>query len=228
MTDEVKPRIVIADSGPYLVTGKPVLTRRAQAESIHGEPLEWDLVGAEDADYHERERFALCRCGQSSKKPYCDGTHAKFEFDGALTADRGPGAERRKTIAGEGMTMTDDPTLCSDAGFCGTRHAKVWGMMAATGDPEIRERAKRMVANCPSGRLVFSLEEGGEPVEPEYLPSIATIENGPLWVRGGIEVEAPDGHVYELQNRMTLCRCGQSKNKPFCDGGHKNAGFQAT
>jgi CDGSH-type Zn-finger protein len=44
--------------------------------------------------------------------------------------------------------------------------------------------------------------------------------SGPAWLRGGIQVVASDGFEYEVRNRMTLCRCGQSKNKPLCDGTH--------
>ncbi len=227
MTDDARPRIVIREAGPYSVSGGPKMTRRAQAESVHGEPLDWDLVGDENADYERKDKFALCRCGQSANKPYCDGTHAKIDFDGRLTADRAPSSERVKTVVGDGVVMTEGAMPCAGAGFCGTRYANVWAMMESTSDPEVRERVKRMLANCPSGRLAFSLEEGGEPVELEYEPLIATIQNGPLWVRGGIEIEASDGFVYETMNRITLCRCGHSKNAPFCDGGHKDAGFTA-
>jgi CDGSH-type Zn-finger protein len=228
MSDAPEPHIAIAENGPYLVTGGPALTRRAQAESTHGEPLDWDLVGADGVDYETAERFALCRCGQSENMPFCDGTHQKVGFDGKLTADRGQSADRREIFVGEGIVMTDDPTVCAHAGFCGTRYSNVWKMINATDDPEIRERLKRMVVNCPAGRLQFAPRDGGEAVEPEYKPSIATITDGPLWVRGGIEVQAPDGFAYEVRNRMTLCRCGQSKNKPFCDGAHEETGFRAS
>lgn len=226
-TDNTTPRINIAPNGPYLVSGALKLIQREPAMSIHGEPLEWDPVGAPETPTETRERFALCRCGESSSKPFCDGTHARAEFDGGLTADRGPSAERRQTAAGNGVVMTDDGTFCMDAGFCGTRLTNVHDMINRTSDPEVRDRLKRMVGNCPSGRLQFSLTEGGEPVEPEYEPSIATIPDGPLWVRGGIAVQAADGFTYEVRNRVTLCRCGQSNNKPFCDGTHKNIGFTA-
>jgi CDGSH-type Zn-finger protein len=52
------------------------------------------------------------------------------------------------------------------------------------------------------------------------------VDNGPLWVRGGVSVEAADGFEYEVRNRVTLCRCGQSNNKPFCDGSHWDVGFK--
>jgi len=228
MPDGSDIRITIADNGPYRITGGAPLTRRAQAESVHGEPLDWDLVGDTDADYEVSEGYTLCRCGKSSNKPFCDATHRNIDFDGSLTADRGPGSARRKTMAGVGVVMTDDPTICEDAGFCGTRYINVWKMILRTRDPEVRERLKRMIHNCPSGRLEYSLELDGEAIEPEYDPSIATIENGPLWIRGGIAIEAADGFTFEIKNRVTLCRCGHSKNKPFCDGAHKAAGFEAT
>ena len=83
-------------------------------------------------------------------------------------------------------------------------------MIERTDDPEVKARLVRMATNCPSGRLEIFLE-GGEAVEPEFTPSIATVANGPLWVRGGIKIEAPDGFIYEVRNRVTLCRCGLSK-----------------
>jgi hypothetical protein len=82
------------------------------------------------------------------------------------------------------------------------------------------------VGQCPSGRLRALSIETGVFEEPELAPSIALVTDpaqgvaGPLWVRGGIEVIGADGTPYEARNRVTLCRCGASKNKPFCDGSH--------
>src|SRR3989344_5837069 len=50
--------------------------------------------------------------------------------------------------------------------------------------------------------------------------------SGPLWIRGGIPVESASGEQYEVRNRVTLCRCGKSKNKPFCNGSHMTSGFK--
>ena len=66
MSEEPAPRILIHEDGPYEVTGEPILTKRAPSESVYGEPLDWDLVGTEDADYRRRKRYLLCRCGQSN------------------------------------------------------------------------------------------------------------------------------------------------------------------
>jgi CDGSH-type Zn-finger protein len=81
------------------------------------------------------------------------------------------------------------------------------------------------VLQCPSGTLSFALEADGEVVEPDLPMEIAVIPDGPLWVSGGIRVERRDGRPLETRNRMTLCRCGASANKPFCDGTHKDIGF---
>ncbi len=227
MEDKAKQyRIRITENGSYQVMGGVPLVRRYPAQSVYGEPLEWDPVGAEEDQAEVEDTYWLCRCGHSENKPYCDGSHRRVGFDGTLTADRRPIAERQQVFQGSGVRMLDDVSLCAEAGFCGTRLTKVWQMIERTGDPEVRARLVRMVSNCPSGRLEVELESG-EKFEPEYRPSIATVPDGPLWVRGGIPIEAPDGFVYELRNRVTLCRCGLSKNKPFCDGAHSPAGFKA-
>ncbi len=141
-------------------------------------------------------------------------------------ADREPSAARREAFAGDGLVMTDDLSLCTHAGFCGDRFTKVWEMIGRSADPEICERIMRMVSLCPSGRLEYSLRLGGDPVEPPYDPSIVVEEDGPLWVRGRVPVESADGRRWEARNRVTLCRCGRSGNKPLCDGTHKVVGFR--
>jgi hypothetical protein len=79
--------------------------------------------------------------------------------------------------------------------------------------------------DCPSGRLV-AWEKNGQAVEPDFEPSIGLVEDtqakkmGPIWVRGGIPIESADDKTYGVRKRVTLCRCGKSINKPFCDGSH--------
>lgn len=218
-------RVRIIENGPYLVSGGVPLVRRYRAMSADGEPLEWEPVGAGDKPVATPEPYLLCRCGQSAKKPFCDGTHARCGFVGTLSADRGPRAERCEAWRAEGIALTDDRTLCASAGFCRTVQTDVWQMVERTQDPEVRARLLHMVMNCDSGRLALLLGKD-DPVEPEYLPSIAVVRDGPLWVRGGIPIEAPDGFVYEVRNRVTLCRCGLSRNQPFCDGVHERVGLK--
>lgn len=219
-------RIVINASGPYLVLGGVPLIRRYPAKTVYGEPVEWDAVGVDGFDIPVEGAYELCRCGHSKNMPFCDRTHQEIGFEGELKGDRRLSAERRKTFPGSGFKITDDGILCAGTGFCGTRLTRVWKMIERSEDPEVRARILRMVENCPSGRLVAWTEDG-QAMEPVYRPSIAVVPDGPLWVRGGIAIEAPDGFVYEVRNRMTLCRCGHSRNMPFCDGSHEQAKFRA-
>lgn len=217
----VAPRIVVRENGPYLVEGGLPLTRAAQVETEHGEPIDWEY----GPEFKSRPTFELCRCGQSSRKPFCDATHETIDWDGTETADRGPSESRREAFAGTGVVMTDDFVLCTQAGYCGDRFTKVWFMIDDTDDPEVRARLMRMVELCPSGRLQYMIPPDLEPVEPEFEPSIGVQPDGPYWVRGGVEMVSEDGTPWETRNRVTLCRCGRSRNKPFCDGSHKVVGF---
>jgi CDGSH-type Zn-finger protein len=75
-------------------------------------------------------------------------------------------------------------------------------------------------------------KETGKEVENKLPPSIGLVEDpalgcsGPLWVMGGIRIESSDGTPYEVRNRVALCRCGASVNKPFCNGSHASIRFR--
>jgi CDGSH-type Zn-finger protein len=215
------PRIRVTKDGPYEVTGGAPLGRTAPIETEYGEPVDWEPL----EPLTTGRRYSLCRCGRSATKPFCDDSHLEG-FDGTEVADRGPRATRIETFVGDGVVMTDDLSLCTHAGFCGDRFTKVWQMIGKTSDPAIRERLQRMVSLCPSGRLDHAPAVGEPPEEPPFEPSIAVERNGPLWVRGGIPVVSDDGTPWEVRNRVTLCRCGRSGNKPFCDGTHQDVGFR--
>jgi CDGSH-type Zn-finger protein len=219
---EMRPRISVSEHGPYFASGGVALTVRVPRLDEHGEPVDWTAGEPRPA----RGTYALCRCGQSGDKPFCDGTHRKVGFDGSCTADRAPGATRRKVYAGAGITMTDDESLCAGYAFCDP-HGGVWREIAQSANPAVKVRLQRQIANCPSGRLQYSLQDARDPVEEHYEPIIATIPNGPLWILGGVPVETHDGFTFEVRNRQLLCRCGASQNKPFCDGSHRRVNFQA-
>ncbi len=215
-------RIVVRENGPYRVEGGVPLLRTAIVYTEYGEPVAW----AEGPGFKTGKVYELCRCGQSKTKPFCDSTHEQIDFDGTETASRAPTATRRETYEGVGVVMTDDPTLCTRAGFCGDRFTKVWQMIEHTDDPEVRERLKAMVSRCPSGRLDYAVPPDPTPFESEFQPSIGVQPDGPYWVRGGIPVVSEDGTPWEVRNRVTLCRCGMSPNKPFCNGWHEFYGFE--
>jgi CDGSH-type Zn-finger protein len=221
-------RVTVAQDGPYMVTGGVKLSEQIVATGSDGSSEGWiekDMppVGP---------RFALCRCGHSGKKPFCDGSHARIGFDGTEVADRAPYLERAQTLDGPSLALLDVEGLCAFARFCDP-NGQVWSQVARTADPDVRKTFIRQVQDCPSGRLVVWDKDTGATIEPELAPSIGLIEDpaeacsGPIWLRGGIVLIGANGEQYEVRNRMTLCRCGESKNKPFCDGTHAAIKFHA-
>ena len=220
MADE-KQRITIRPNGPYIVRGGIPVVRKTPVMSEHGEPLAWKRDGVLSTE----DVYRLCRCGGSSTKPFCDGTHTLIQFDGEETADTSPIAERATTYEGQKIVVQDDRSLCMHAGFCGNRVTNIWKMIQETEDPQVRAQLMAMVERCPSGALSFALEAEGEIIEPDLPKEVAVIPDGPLWISGGIPVERRDGQPLETRNRVTLCRCGASAKKPLCDGTHKEIGF---
>jgi CDGSH-type Zn-finger protein len=219
---EQSPAIRVEPGGPYRVSGSVPLSRTRRVEDALGDPVRWAPL----EPLATGKRYALCRCGHSSTKPFCDDSHLSVEWDGTEVADRGPRADRATTYPGDGMVMTDDRSICSHAGFCRNRITTVWRMIEETSDPVVRERLEATIDRCPSGALDRAADAEAPPAEPPFEPGIAVSQDGPLWVRGGIEVRSDDGSTYEVRNRITLCRCGRSRNKPFCDGSHDKVGFR--
>jgi CDGSH-type Zn-finger protein len=220
--------IKIKKNGPYVVSGDVPLVRKTQVVSEYGEPLTWQLQ--EKLETEEGEYY-LCRCGQSSDKPFCDGTHRKVGFDGTESADTGPTERRQGTYrGGTRLVVKKDPTLCMESGFCGLRNAGIAQYVAASDDTQARSIAIAMAERCPSGALTYRIERDGPDIEPDLPQQIADTTEitsdgpiaGPLWVTGDIVIERSDGQPFEVRNRVTLCNCGLSANKPLCDGTHRH------
>jgi CDGSH-type Zn-finger protein len=210
VAETTEPRIYVTEHGPYRVVGEVAL------HDVEGALLP-----------RARVRY-LCRCGGSRNKPLCDATHFVKGFDGAESADHGPIADRRDTFAADGLTVFDDRSRCAHFGQCTDR---LPGVFRADAEPFVDpdgaapEDIARVVAGCPSGALAYGVDDDPEPVEDAPGPSMTPIVDGPYRVRG-IQVIGADGRPYERRERQTLCRCGQSGNKPFCDGSHWYAGFR--
>ena len=146
-------------------------------------------------------------------------------FDGTEAADAGAITDRAATYPGTNIVIKDDRSICTHAGFCGNRVTNVWKMIRETADTQVHAQVMAMIERCPSGALSYSLDPEGETVEPDFPAEISVTADGPLWVSGGIPVKRSDGQPLETHNRVTLCRCGASKNKPLCDGTHNEIGF---
>jgi CDGSH-type Zn-finger protein/uncharacterized Fe-S cluster protein YjdI len=132
-------RVVLANNGPLYLSG------------------DLQIDGAADDMPGTAFRAALCRCGKSANKPFCDNSHEKDGF--------------------------------VDRGACGQ-----------SGDGLEAEGGKLVVKRIP---------------------------NGPLLVNGGFSIVTASGRTAFQGTKAALCRCGASKNRPFCDGSHKAAGFTA-
>jgi CDGSH-type Zn-finger protein len=223
----IEKKIVISKDGPYVVSGNLPLV--VQIISPNNEGFSWDWKQGKTFD--TKSDYALCRCGHSKTKPFCDGTHEKVRFNGKLTATRTPFARQAETFDGPTLTLSDAENLCAFARFCDPA-GKIWGLIQETDSKEARDLVIREANHCPGGRLVVHDKKTGKQVEEMLPPSIGVIEDpalecsGPLWVRGGITIESEEGKPYEVRNRVTLCRCGASDNMPFCNGSHASIKFQ--
>ena len=223
---EMKPKIVVAKDGPYLVSGGLPIGKQIIGIGQEGEPEKW-IKGKKVLS---SETCALCRCGESKNKPFCDGIHGKIRFDGTETANRESHDKQAQVTEGPTLRLKDAQTLCAAARFC-HRGGGTWELTHHSDDPQARELAIEEACSCPSGRLVECDKKTGKVFEREFEKSISLVEDpqnkvsGPIWLKGNVPVESSDGSTYEVRNRATLCRCGKSQNKPFCDGSHIDEGF---
>jgi CDGSH-type Zn-finger protein len=214
-------KIRVLKNGPYLVTGDvPLINMTIQCDT-HGIPSKW-LIGEK---LQTSANYSLCRCGQSNNKPFCDGNHVNVNFDGTETSDNEPFEKMAKEIDGPALTLKDAEILCASARFC-HRGGDIWEVVPKSDEPWAKQNAIENACDCPSGRLVIVDKETGKTVEPQLEKSIGLIKDpaigvdGPIWVRGEIPVFSAEGKLYKVRNRVTLCRCGKSTNKPFCDSSH--------
>ncbi len=196
------PTIKPSKNGPYLVSGASVVTRMGDGKAF-------ECSGT----------VALCRCGASSNKPFCDGTHGKIGFTGDKDPDRVP--DKRENYAGKRITIHDNRGLCAHAGRCtdGLPAVFKYGQEPWI-DPDgaSAEEVIAAVKRCPSGALSYSID-GVEHRERGGDPAIAFAPNGPYVCTGGCKVEAELMEGGTLDH-FDLCRCGKSTNKPFCSGAH--------
>lgn len=225
---DAKYHITILNDGPYLVYGQPPLNQQFIMNNEEGNS--WTF--AEGQTYKmDTEPVALCRCGYSKNKPYCDGSHVGADWDPTLTASEEPLLSGAELIEGPEVSLTDNENYCVFARFCDAK-GRVWNLVGQSDDPQKKDYTVREANMCPGGRLSAWDNQTQQPFEPRYDPSLALIEDKPLaisaglWVRGGIAIQREDGFTYEIRNRAVLCRCGQSSNKPWCDGTHASMKFR--
>ena len=184
-----------------------------------------DCLDAEGRPVAMQPVTALCRCGRSSGKPYCDGTHSRIGFVGERGTPRN--RDRVRDAVGKEITIHDNRGLCAHDESC------VRGLPAVfrSGqvpwiDPDGASPAEIMatVDKCPSGALGYTYR-GKRGPQPDRPPAIRIAKNGPYRLEGGLRIRDDLASAPLFRERCTLCRCGQARNKPFCDGSHDEAPF---
>ena len=201
------PTVECKPNGPYVVKDLDQL-RNSSGEAIATQPV-----------------IALCRCGGSARKPFCDGTHRNNGFSSARQADAA--ADRLDRYAGARITIHDNRSICAHAGHCTDRLASVFKYGSEPWiDPDGAsvEAIVEAIGKCPSGALSYAIEGSNPPRVPRD-PAITVTKNGPYAVAGGVRLSDPAWAAGASTETYTLCRCGASRNKPFCDGSHWSAGF---
>jgi len=217
-------KIKVSKDGPYIISGNIPLAEQIIEADKEGNSVKW-IEGKK----YSCKNCALCRCGHSTNKPFCSGKHAELGFNGDETAENIPFEKKAEITKGKNLVLKDVKELCASARFCDPDDG-TWILTEKSGNSECKNLAIQQACDCPSGRLTAC--ENGKDIEPKFEKSIGVIEDpesgvsGPLWIKGGIPVESSLGEQYEVRNRVTLCRCGKSKNKPFCNGSHMTSGFK--
>jgi uncharacterized Fe-S cluster protein YjdI/CDGSH-type Zn-finger protein len=134
----------------------------------------------------------------------------------------------RKVYRGRDIEVSFDLDICVHIGECLRGHHGVFKLDRRPWllpDEADADDVAEIVERCPSGALLYRRLDGG-PAEAHQGTKVIPIRDGPLLVSGNIEVRREDGTIETLP-RATLCRCGSSKHKPFCDNEHLAMGFHA-
>lgn len=225
---EKKFKVKITENGPYIVEGILPMKKEKIVTDEAGFSVDYEEV----KKYPESECLSLCRCGKSKNAPYCDGSHVKAKFDGTETASHESFEYRCEKTEGPELILCDSDELCAFARFCDLGD-RVWALAEESDDPESKKLCIKEADLCPAGRLVVFDKKTGKSLEKKYEPQISLIDDpeqgvsGPIWLKGSIPVESADGFEYEVREKQTLCRCGESLNKPFCNGAHASCNFKA-
>lgn len=204
MTD--LPKITLREDGPLVVENPP------------------NLTGADGTPIETKEVAALCRCGASKNKPFCDGSHGAAAFSSAPDHSRirNSALEYSGVTDGVAVTISYTPVLCTHAGRC---HARAASVFMPKEKPWIQPDGGNLteildvIAACPSGALRISVGEAPTQHMTTGEVAISVEKDGPLHVTN-IALDADFNGVGASRSKYSLCRCGLSKNKPFCDGSH--------
>jgi CDGSH-type Zn-finger protein len=215
-----KPKILLLPNGPYYLLNdmEPKVVENLQ--NSEGQPLS-TLRGV-----------ALCRCGASNNKPFCDGTHGTIGFSSENKTQDSPIIKnKRKNYVGKVITIHDNRKICSHAAECVNNLPSVFKFNARpwiNPDAADKQQIINTIKKCPSGALSYSIDGMEYRDQNETKPMITVSKGGPYLITGGIGLSAENIKWAEGSSKehYVLCRCGASNNKPFCDGMHRLINFK--
>ena len=202
------PKIDVLDGGPLIVDN---LEKFSDSKG--------NLLKTDD-------KIALCRCGHSSKKPFCDGTHKAVGFSGERESNASLNKER--TYVGKEVDVHDNRTICCHAGECVSNLNTVFDINAKpwiNPDNATVDEIIDVIGKCPSGALSYSINKV-QTRDFDREPEIQISHNGPYNIIGSITINLPEELQPPSKEHYSLCRCGASKNKPYCDGSHSEIEFK--
>lgn len=223
---DIKPKILPLPNGPYYLINDMEPKVVENLKNFKGDSLS-TTVG-----------IALCRCGKSNRKPFCDGTHSIIGFSSENVnlnendTNKLTIKNKRRDYVGKEITIHDNRKICSHAKECVNNLPSVFKLRSK---PWIDSDGSKMqdiintVRKCPSGALSYSIDgiEYRDPKE-QRDPILTVLKNGPYYITGGIDLIGENIEFGEgaSKEHYTLCRCGASENKPFCDGTHITINFK--
>ncbi|MBP9478130.1 MAG: CDGSH iron-sulfur domain-containing protein [Sebaldella sp.] len=202
--DEKKGMIVFTKYSPFSVVDVVI-------ENYEGE------------EYNTPRVVSLCRCGKSKNKPFCDGTHGTIDFNNEREEEKLRGL---KTYECDKITVYYDKYLCKHIGKCTHGYPEVFN---ADKIPWIEPKSANnldklieVIKKCPSGALSYKLEDGSRETVYHSEQKIKIEKNGSINITGGISLidDNKSDVILDSKEHYSLCRCGASKHKPFCDGTH--------
>lgn len=137
----------------------------------------------------------------------------------------------KKTVfqyPGKKATVFWNGRLCIHVGECGGAKGDLFvGGRDPWCQPDLttNEEVADVVNRCPTGALTVDFADGSGKEQPEPVNTVNVAYNGPLFIRGRLVIEDAPTDAPGLAFRTALCRCGKSRNKPFCDNSHEKEGF---
>lgn len=209
--------------GPHIepLEDGPLRYRRGDDSEHQG-----TLQGPDRMPLSIRDSALLCRCGASDRKPFCDGSHVATGFSSKRVWK--PGAGRLVDHVGAHVTIHDNRALCAHVEYCVLELPGVFDRSKRPWvDPDgaSAEEIIALVRKCPSGALSCTVDGVLYRNYEDRPPTVIASAEGPYFLEGGVRVIDEPHAEGESHEHCTLCRCGQSRNKPRCDGKHWDVGF---